>query len=133
MCGRYRRKSDKQRIAEAFSISTGLEELYLEPEDDIAPGSMQPVVLINEDGERQLELMRWGFKLPDRLLFNVRSEGIDTANFWKESFRERRCIVPADRFYEWVRPESRPDDCPAWSHDRTCRPIGSTLGGHAGW
>jgi hypothetical protein len=35
--------------------------------------------------------------------------------------------------FEWVRPESRPDDCPAWSHDRTCRPIGSTLGGQAGW
>ncbi len=101
MCGRYRRKSDKQRIAEFFCVHAALEELYLEPEDDIAPGSVQPVVLINEDGKRQLELMRWGFKLPDRLLFNVRSEGIDTANFWKESFRQRRCIVPADSFYEW--------------------------------
>ena len=34
-------------------------------------------------------------------------------------------------FYEWVRPESRSCDCPAWSRDRTCRPIGSTLGGQA--
>jgi putative SOS response-associated peptidase YedK len=45
--------------------------------------------------------MRWGFTLPRRLLFNVRSEGIATANFWKESFRQRRCIVPADSFFEW--------------------------------
>lgn len=101
MCGRYVRKSDKQRIAEAFSVSMGFEDLYLEPDDDIAPGSIQPVVLINEDGERQLELMRWGFKLPDRLLFNARSEAIDTAKFWKGSFLQRRCIVPADSFYEW--------------------------------
>lgn len=101
MCGRYRRKSDKQRIADAFAVSAGLEELDLAPEDDIAPGSIQPVVAINQDGERQIELMRWGFKLPDRLLFNARSEGIESSKFWKDSFEERRCIVPADAVFEW--------------------------------
>ena len=101
MCGRYRRKSDKQRIAEAFAASVGLEELYLGPEDDIAPGSLQPVVAINDDGERQIELMRWGFKLPDRLQFIARSEGIEKSRFWKDSFKQRRCIVPADAIFEW--------------------------------
>lgn len=101
MCGRYRRRSDKQRIAEAFEAGMGLEELCLEPDDDIAPGSMQPVVSVNEDGKRQVELMRWGFKLPDRLLFNARSEGIETSKFWKDSFQGRRCIVPADAIFEW--------------------------------
>jgi putative SOS response-associated peptidase YedK len=101
MCGRYRRKSDKQRIADAFAVSAGLEELELAPEDDIAPGSIQPVIAINQDGERQIELMRWGFKLPDRLLFNCRSEGIESSKFWKDSFEERRCIVPADVIFEW--------------------------------
>jgi hypothetical protein len=97
MCGRYRRKSDKQKIADAFRVSAGLDELDLGPDDDIAPGSMQPVVLLDENGERQLELMRWGFKLPDRLLFNARSEGIDSSKFWKEAFLKGRVIVPADR------------------------------------
>lgn len=106
MCGRYRRKSDKQRIADTFEVSAGLDEIDLAPEDDIAPGSVQPVVSINQDGERQIELMRWGFKLPDRLLFNARSEGIDTARFWKDSFAERRCIVPADAIFEWQKVES---------------------------
>jgi putative SOS response-associated peptidase YedK len=101
MCGRYKRRSDKQHIAEAFQVSVGLEELYLGPEDDIAPQSFQPVIHLNEDGERQIELMRWAFKLPDRLLFNARSEGIEDANFWKESFIERRCIVPGDAVFEW--------------------------------
>ena len=101
MCGRYRRKSDKQRIAEAFAASVGLEELYLGAEDDIAPGSLQPVVAINDDGDRQIELMRWGFKLPDRLLFNARSEGIQQSKFWQDSFKQRRCIVPADAIFEW--------------------------------
>jgi Uncharacterized conserved protein len=101
MCGRYRRKSDKQRIADAFAVSAGLEELDLTSEDDIAPGSIQPVIAINQDGARQIELMRWGFKLPDRLLFNARSEGIESSKFWKDSFEERRCIVPADAVFEW--------------------------------
>jgi putative SOS response-associated peptidase YedK len=101
MCGRYRRRSDKQRIAEAFEVGMGLEDLYLEPDEDAAPGSVQPVVLLNEAGEREIALMNWGFKLPDRLLFNARSEGIERAAFWKESFLERRCVVPADAIFEW--------------------------------
>ena len=71
--------------------------------DDIAPGSVQPVVLTDHHGERQIEMMRWGFKLPDRLLFNARSEGIEAAKFWSERFKTRRCIVPADSFFEWVK------------------------------
>lgn len=101
MCGRYRRKSDKQRIADAFEVSAGLDEIDLAPEDDIAPGSVQPVVSINADGQRQLELMRWGFKLPDRLLFNARSEGIEVSKFWKDAFLKGRVIVPADAIFEW--------------------------------
>jgi putative SOS response-associated peptidase YedK len=102
MCGRYRRRSDKQRIAELFAGSADLEELYFEPEDDVAPGSVQPVIRINRKGERKISLMRWGFKREDaRLLFNARAEGITDVNFWKKSFSLRRCIIPADSFFEW--------------------------------
>lgn len=105
MCGRYRRRSDKQRIAEVFHVGMDLEEIYLGPEDDIAPGSIQPVVVTGEAGEREIALMRWGFKLPDRHLFNVRSEGIERAPFWKDSFQQRRCIIPADAIFEWSEAE----------------------------
>jgi putative SOS response-associated peptidase YedK len=64
MCGRYRRKSDKQRIADTFEVTAGLDELDLGPDDDIASGSIQPVVSINQDGERKLELMRWDSNCP---------------------------------------------------------------------
>jgi len=101
MCGRYRRRSDKQRIADAFAVGTGLEGIYFEPEEDIAPDSVQPVVLFNEDGECQIELMRWAFRIPKKLLFNARSEEILQKAFWKESFEKRRCIVPADAIFEW--------------------------------
>ena len=62
---------------------------------------------------------------------NARGESITKAPTWREPMKKRRCIIPANAFYEWVRPESRSCDCPAWSRDRTCRPIGSTLGGQA--
>jgi putative SOS response-associated peptidase YedK len=102
MCGRYRRKSGKQRITDTFDVADyGLNDLELAPEDDIAPGSMQPVVSLNAAGERQLELMRWGFRLPGRLLFNARSEGIESAPFWKDAFLQGRVIVPADAIFEW--------------------------------
>ena len=101
MCGRYGRRGDKQKIAEAFHVKGGLDEVDFGEEFDCAPGSIQPVVWMNDEGERALGLMRWGFKLPKRLLFNVRSEGVAKANFWKDKFATNRCIVPASSFFEW--------------------------------
>jgi putative SOS response-associated peptidase YedK len=92
---------DEQRIADAFAVGADLEEIYCEPGEDIAPDSVQPVVFLNEDGDRQIELMRWAFRLPKKLLFNARSEDILQTEFWKESFDKRRCIVPADAIFEW--------------------------------
>lgn len=105
MCGRFKRKSDKQRVAKVFKVTGGLDETVFEDGDDFRPQSMQPVVFTNDAGERQMELMRWAFKLPDRLLFNARSEGIDHSQFWKEAFHTGRCILPGDAIYEWQKVE----------------------------
>ena len=101
MCGRFKRKSDKQKVARVFEVKAGLEDTDFAPGDDLRPQSMQPVVFTNEAGERQIEMMRWGFKLPDRMLFNARSEGIAHANFWKDAFLTGRAIAPGDAIFEW--------------------------------
>lgn len=101
MCGRYGRRSDKQRIAEAFAVKTSLDDLDITPEEDIAPGSMQPVVSLNEEGAREIALIYWGFNFPNRFTFNTRSDSVLKSGLWKSSFEERRCIVPADSFFEW--------------------------------
>lgn len=101
MCGRFKRKSDKQKVAKVFQVTAGMEEVDFEPGDDLRPQSMQPIIYTNEEGERQIEMMRWGFKLPDRLLFNARSEGIAQANFWKDAFLAGRGIAPGDAIFEW--------------------------------
>jgi putative SOS response-associated peptidase YedK len=103
MCGRYRRKSDKQKIAEAFQVRVSLDDLDFMSSDDITPGTMQPVVFTNDEGERGLELMYLGFTFPKRLTFNTRSDSILKPGLWKNSFEDRRCIVPADSFFEWKR------------------------------
>jgi putative SOS response-associated peptidase YedK len=99
MCGRYGRRGDKQKIAEAFHLKVETEDFA--EDEDARPGSIQPVVMVNKDGERDFANMRWGFKLPDRLLFNTRSDAATTSKFWKEKFAEKRCIIPASSFFEW--------------------------------
>ena len=60
MCGRYYRKSDKQKIAEAFH-ATKVDDFPLPPWDyNVAPTSMQPIIRANRDtGERELVQLRW--------------------------------------------------------------------------
>ena len=61
MCGRYYRRSDKQKIAEAFHASK-VDDFPLPPWDyNVAPQTMQPIVRANRDtGERELVQLRWG-------------------------------------------------------------------------
>ncbi len=101
MCGRYGRRGDKQKIAEAFHVKADLEHTGFEEDNDAAPGSVQPVVLINRNGERDLSLMRWGFKMPKALLFNTRSDTAAASKFWREKLADKRCIIPASSFFEW--------------------------------
>jgi putative SOS response-associated peptidase YedK len=107
MCGRYGRRSDKQKIAEAFHARSESTDLYLAPEDDISPGTVQPVVHLDSEDARIIEPMYWGFKLPTRFVFNARSDSLLKNGLWKSAFEERRCIVPADSFFEWKRIHKR--------------------------
>lgn len=119
MCGRYQRKSDKQRLAEAFHLTGGLDGVELLPDEDVRPTTVQPIIRANRDtGERDLVLARWGFvpgwqrpqnRLPANL-FNARSEGIERAAMWSKAFAAHRCLVPAECFFEWkkLRPRNNP-------------------------
>jgi putative SOS response-associated peptidase YedK len=117
MCGRYVRRSDKQRIAEAFSLGSldDLDlsgELGLAPNYNVAPGTMQPVVIWDADlGMRVLRMMYWRMLPPfctDPKKFkldtiNASGEKLLSSNLWKKSFLYRRCLIPTDSFVEWRR------------------------------
>lgn len=81
------------------------------PSYNIAPQSVQPVVRLNRDsGSREFALLRWGlvpFWAKDAKLgystFNARSEEASRKPAFREALKTRRCLVPADAFYEWKR------------------------------
>jgi putative SOS response-associated peptidase YedK len=108
MCGRYVRRSDKQRVAEAFKIGKLPPGFVLPPDFNVAPQTFQPVVRLNAEGERELTMMRWGlipFWAKDAKIaystINARAETITSANTFRNAFKKRHCLVPADAFYEW--------------------------------
>ena len=105
MCGRYE-AGQKQKIAEAFQVSVTLDDIYFGANVECAPGSVQPVIFMR-DGERQIGEMRWGFKLPDRLVFNARSDKLTTSDFWNARL-SNRCIVPASSMLEWKKTGTGP-------------------------
>jgi putative SOS response-associated peptidase YedK len=125
MCGRYTLTSTDPAVIRA---RFGLDEsakLTEEPRYNIAP--TDPVLAIRraKAGRREAGRLRWGL-VPGRWaerrsgppLINARAETLRSQPAFAESFRERRCLIPADGFYEWLDDErgktpvwvSRPDD-----------------------
>jgi putative SOS response-associated peptidase YedK len=111
MCGRYGRRGDKQRIAEWMQAhdTNVFDESYYAPSYNVAPQSRQPAVRLNPDtGERELTIMRWGlvpfWSKDARIAYstiNAKAETITTSPAFREAMKRRRCLVPADWFYEW--------------------------------
>jgi putative SOS response-associated peptidase YedK len=114
MCGRYARRSDKQKIAELFAIYGPVIPDF-GPSWNVAPQTFQPIVRLNrESGEREIVLMRWGLipcwaKDPSIGLrtINAKAETITTAPAFREAIKHRRCLVPADAFYEWQKLDAK--------------------------
>jgi putative SOS response-associated peptidase YedK len=109
MCGRYRLSRRKQIIEEHFDSVSGDEEWS--PRYNIAPTQPIPVIRQNpKEPVRELSVMRWGL-IPSwandasgaARMINARSETAATKPAFRESLKSRRCLIPADGFYEWVR------------------------------
>ena len=123
MCGRFGLFTDLSELVELLGFELGMPADGYIPRWNIAPTT--PVLAITaEDGERFGTLMRWGliprwakpesaFKRP---MFNARSETVAERPMFRDSFARRRCLVPANGFYEWKR-EGQGNKTPMWIHD----------------
>ena len=105
MCGRFTLTLTTEALQHAFRdfiFPSGVQPRY-----NIAPG--QPVLVIPNDGSGQATHFLWGFvpswaKDPRRYRFiNARAETAAQKPSFRAAFRRRRCLVPADGFYEWQR------------------------------
>jgi putative SOS response-associated peptidase YedK len=108
MCGRFARRSTQEVLADWFGVE--LEDMpWFAPSFNVAPQSTQPVVRINADtGRREFALMRWGlipYWAKDAKVgystINARAEEVAAKPLFREALKRRRCLVPADAFYEW--------------------------------
>jgi putative SOS response-associated peptidase YedK len=103
MCNLYSVRTSRAALARKFRLSDNRIEAF-DPLPAIFPGHMAPIVKQGTDGERELVMRSWGFILlregyaPKRVT-NTRDDKVDT-KFWKDSFIQRRCLVPATAFCE---------------------------------
>jgi putative SOS response-associated peptidase YedK len=125
MCGRFVITSTPAAMRQAFGY---IDQPNFPPRYNIAPTQPVPVVII-ENGVRHFRLMRWGFwpawvKDPRNfaLLINARAETVLDKPAFKNAIRRRRCLIPADGYYEWSRSETR--NRPYFIHPRDGRPFG---------
>lgn len=138
MCGRFAITSPPQAMRALFGY---IEQPSFPPRYNIAPTQPIPIVRAarEENGiVRHFALMRWAF-LPGfvkdprtfPLVFNARSEGVGDKASFRTALRRRRCLVPADAFYEWHRPGPRKK---ARSQAYLCHRVdGETMGLAALW
>jgi putative SOS response-associated peptidase YedK len=104
MCGRYLIISSPEAIRRLFRYP---EQPNFPARYNIAPTQPVPIVRI-ADGQRQFALVRWGFipawvKDPRTftLLINARGDSVNDKPAFRNAMKRRRCLIPADGFYEW--------------------------------
>src|SRR2546430_206286 len=106
MCGRFSLKTPVERLAEQFQFP---QIIPLNPRYNIAPPQSLAVVrLLPDDSDRRPAMLRWGLtpagvKAPAkaRQPINEKSEPVAELPPFRFAFRQRRCLIPADGFYEW--------------------------------
>ncbi len=110
MCGRFTLTQSTEAVVQRFDVQFVLFEFP--PRYNIAPS--QPVAVVMQNGERGLEACRWGLvpfwaKEPEigNRLINARAETLAEKPAFKYSLTRRRCLIPADGFYEWRKEGNR--------------------------
>jgi len=104
MCARYTLTEEIVLILKRLLVKNLLPDF--KPRYNIAPSQIAPVIL--NEGERSIQLFRWGLipswakdpKIGYQLI-NARAESIAEKPSFRTAFKKRRCLIPADGFYEW--------------------------------
>lgn len=130
MCGRYT-LTRHDRVVEDLQASLGVstQSEWWKARFNVAP--TQPAAVVLRDGERRVvEMLRWGLvpfwagaapkKAP--LMINARVETLNNRQWFREALATRRCLVPADGFFEWQREDPKKPK-PVYFHPRDHRLI----------
>lgn len=110
MCGRFTRMMTWGELIALYRLTGEWEQGWNSPARyNIAPTEEVPFVTAGENGNHKLRLGRWWLvpwwakEMPKQAMFNARIETADTSGAFKDAWRETRCLIPADGFYEWTK------------------------------
>lgn len=126
MCGRCTQLSERERLQEHFD----LKQFKADPKPNYNMAPMQQVLAVTkEDGDRALTSFKWGLvpfwaddpKIGNRMI-NARAEGVAEKPSFREAFKKRRCIIPIDGFYEWMKEGD--EKIPFYFHMEEFEPFG---------
>jgi len=105
MCGRYSLTTDAATLAEHFQV---LRQIRFQPGYNIAPSRKILTVVELDDGSRKAVNLFWGLvpswakdSKNSSHLINARMETLREKPSFRSAFKHRRCLIPADGFYEW--------------------------------
>ena len=141
MCGRYASARSRIELLEEFAVERDRVDEPLQPDYNVAPTKPVYAVMTRMPRAeepparppapvRELRVVRWGLvpswakalSVGDRMI-NARADRLLTSNAFKRAFERRRCIVPADGFYEWQVVEGRKQKQPWFFRRRDGEPI----------
>lgn len=106
MCGRFTLRTSASQLAQFFELCR---EPELAPRYNIAPSQLVAAIRFEEDRTpREMVMLRWGLipswakdrKIGNRMI-NARADTVATKPAFRAAFKRRRCLIPADGFYEW--------------------------------
>jgi putative SOS response-associated peptidase YedK len=108
MCGRYTLTDPDPRLLRFRFGLTERAEIEQDPRYNIAPTDPVLAIRLNDEGEREPGVLRWGL-IPhyadpdslDRVLINARAETVAEYPAFRDAFQTHRCLIVADGFYEW--------------------------------
>jgi len=116
MCGRFTQTRTWPELVELYRLADSFDPSQRQPRYNIAPTQDIPVLRLRADNEeRELAVLRWGLipswakdmKMGARLI-NARAETVHEKPSFRRAFRQRRCLIAADGFYEWQKQPSGP-------------------------
>ncbi|MFP6743740.1 MAG: SOS response-associated peptidase [Alphaproteobacteria bacterium] len=105
MCGRFTLRTPAYKLAEAFGVEV---HANLAARYNVAPSQDVAALRTGPDDQRELVMLRWGLvpgwakdpAMGNRMI-NARAETVAEKPAFRAAFRQRRCLIPADGFYEW--------------------------------
>jgi putative SOS response-associated peptidase YedK len=109
MCGRFTQMLPWRELVAPYRLTDTIKSRNTEARFNVAPTQTVPFVHVDDEGNQTVDDGRWWLvphwakDMPKAAMFNARIETVDSSPAFRDAFKARRCLIPADGFYEWTK------------------------------